>query len=165
MGRTITIQRLSYTHPDATSLRAAQQLEVSPLRPTGFGIPATAANVPVFLVAYDGSEPIGCGGLRPLAEQGLAGQAEMKRMYVVPERRGKVQGVECGDGGGSVAELVLEALEGVAREEGWWVLRAQTSNAMGQAMRFYEKHGFVRCEIYGKFKMNDYFVYYEKRLG
>lgn len=165
---TIIIQRLSYSHPDATALRAAQQLEVSTLRPTGFGIPATAANVPIFLVAYDSSEPIGCGGLRPLAEQGLPGQAEVKRMYVVPERRGRVPGVVKGGGGGggvgSVAEVILEALEGVAREERWMVLRAQTSKAMGRAMRFYEKRGFVRCEIYGQFEMNDYYVYYEKKL-
>ena len=82
----ITILSLPYTHRDATALRAAQQLEIATLRPTGFGVPATAANVPIFLVAYDGDKPIGCGGLRPLAEQGLPGQAEVKRMYVVPER-------------------------------------------------------------------------------
>jgi len=156
---TITIKRLKYSHPDATTLRAAQQLEVSTLRPTSYGVPATAANVPVFLVAYDGSEPIGCGGLRPLAEQGLPGQAEVKRMYVVPERRGRGAD-ECG----SVAEMILEALEDVARENGWISLGAQTSKAMGQAMRFYEKHGFLRCEMYGHFKMNDHFVYYEKNL-
>ena len=155
-----TIQRLSYSHPDATALRAAQQLEIANLRPTGFGIPASAANIPIFLVAYDGSEPMGCGGLRPLAEQGLLGQAEVKRMYVVPERRGKTV-----DGGSGVAEVILEALEDVARENDWRVLRAQASKAMGQAMRFYEKHGFVRCEIFGSYKVNEHFVYYEKRLG
>jgi GNAT superfamily N-acetyltransferase len=158
----ITIHPLPYTHPDATALRAAQQLEVSTLRPTGFGIPATAANVPIFPVAYDEDQPIGCGGLRPLAEQGLPGQAEVKRMYVVPERRGRSEG---GDGGVVVAELVLKALEEVARKNGWLVLRAQASKAMGQAMRFYEKHGFVRCEIFGSYKVNEWFVYYEKRLG
>lgn len=82
----ITTLPLPYTHPDATTLRAAQQLEIATLRPTGFSVPATAANVPVFLVTYDGDEPIGCGGLRPLAEQGLPEQAELKRMYGVPER-------------------------------------------------------------------------------
>ena len=156
----ITIHPVPYTHPDATALRAAQQLEVSTLRPTGFGIPATAANVHIFLVAYDGDEAIGCGGLRPLAEQRLPGQAELKRMYVVPERRGKTV-----DGGSGVAEVILEALEDVARENDWRVLRAQASKAMGKAMRFYEKHGFVRCEIFGSYKVNEHFVYYEKRLG
>lgn len=154
----ITIHPLPYTHPHATALRAAQQLEIATLRPTGFGVPATAANVPVFLAAYDGDEPIGCGGLRPLAEQGLPGQAEVKRMYVVPERRGK------GGGGVVVAEAILEALEGVAREKEWRVLRAQTSKAMGQAMRFYKKHGYVPGEIFGWYKVNEHFVYYVKTL-
>ncbi|GAB7332372.1 hypothetical protein MBLNU13_g04192t1 [Cladosporium sp. NU13] len=75
----ITIHPTPYTYPDATTLRAAQQLEMANLRSTGFGVPATSANVPVFLVAYDGPEPIGCGGLRLLAERGLPGQAEVKR--------------------------------------------------------------------------------------
>lgn len=155
----IKIHPLPYTHPYATALRAAQQLKIATLRPTGFCVPATAANVSVFLVAYDGVEPIGCGGLRPLAEQGLLGQAEVKRMYFVPERRGKG-----GGGGVVVAEAILEALEGVAREKEWRVLRAQTSKAMGQAMRFYKKHGYVPGEIFGWYKVNEHFVYYVKTL-
>ena len=87
----ITTNPLPYTHRDATALRAAQQLEIATLRPTGFGIPATAANVPIFLVASDELEPIGCGGLRPLFVQRLPRQTEVKSMYVVPERRGKVE--------------------------------------------------------------------------
>lgn len=85
-------------------------------------------------------------------------------MYVVPEQRGRSGG---GEGGASVviAEVILKALEAVARENGWLVLRAQTSKAMGQAMRFYEKHEFVRCEIFGAYKVNEHFVYYEKSLG
>ena len=61
--------------------------------------------------------------------------------------------------------MVLKALEDVAKKQGWLLLRAQTSKAMGQAMRFYEKHGFVKCEIFGGYKLNEHFVYYEKRLG
>ncbi|KAM0702315.1 hypothetical protein Q7P35_011225 [Cladosporium inversicolor] len=119
----LTIHPLLYTHPHATAHRDAQQLEISTLRPTGFGIPADAANIPIFLVAHDGSEPIGCGGLRPLAEQGLPGQAKVKRMHTVPERRGRGGGDDGIESVG-VAEVVLKALEHVAREHGWLVLRA-----------------------------------------
>jgi putative acetyltransferase len=93
----------------------------------------------------------------------LPGQAEVKRMYVVPERRGRTTGVG-GNGIVGVAEVILKALEEVARRNEWLVLRAQASKAMGQAMRFYEKHGFVRCDIFGAYKVNEHFVYYEKRL-
>src|SRR5687767_9870294 len=38
-----------------------------------------------FLVLYDGDRPVACGGLRRLD----AGAAEIKRMYVAPEARGR----------------------------------------------------------------------------
>lgn len=160
MNPSITIQRLSYSHPDATTLRDAQQLEIAKLKPINVGVQASAANVPIFLVAYDGVEPVGCGGLRPLSDQGLPGQAEIKRMYVVPSRRGP-GGVS---GSVVVAQLVLVALEDVAREHGWTVLRAQTSKMMGQARRFYEKHCYVPCEVLGSKEAKEHFVCYEKIL-
>jgi putative acetyltransferase len=66
----LSIKRLTWTHPDAIALRSAQQLEIDSLRPIGPGISATATNVPIFLIAYDEAEPVGCGVIRPLAEQG-----------------------------------------------------------------------------------------------
>lgn len=78
----ITVKQLDYLHQDSRLLRESQQREISDLRPIGPGIPATAANVPVFLVAYDGDEPVGSGRLRPLNGQ----EAETKRIYVVPSR-------------------------------------------------------------------------------
>ena len=155
----ITIQRLEYDHPDATTLRDAQQLEISPLRPAGFGVLASATIIPIFLVAYDGAEPVACGGLRPLADQVLPGQAEIKRMYVVPSRRGS------SEDGVRVAEVILEALEGAAREQGWTVLRAQTSKAMAQARRFYEKFGYLPCEVLEGGEKSKYFVCYDKSLA
>jgi putative acetyltransferase len=136
----VTIQRLAWTHPDAIALRSAQQQEIDGLRPIGPG---------------DGTEPVGCGGLRPLAEQGLPEQAEVKRMYVVPSRRGRR---------GVVARGILEALEGVARENGWVALKVETSMAMAQARRFYEKSGYVSCEVFGGYVGSGHSVCYEKRL-
>lgn len=159
----ITIQALSWAHPDATALREAQQLEIDHLRPRGLGKQASAANVPIFLVAYDGSEPVACGGLRPLSSVGLPGQAEIKRMYVVPSRRAPRET----DSGGRVmvAQLVLEALEGIARENGWMTVKIQTSVVMARARRFYEKYGLVRCELYGLYEGVEGIVCYEKRLA
>lgn len=155
----LTIQRLSWSHPDATALRAAQQREIDSLRPLGPGVPANAANVPLFLIAYDGAEPVACGGLRPLAEQGLPGQAEVKRMYVLPSRRGS------GDKeAGGVAVVILRALEEVAKEYGWVILKVETAVKMMQARRFYEKHGYVGCEVFGAYEGNEHAVCYEKSL-
>src|SRR5689334_59068 len=56
-----------------------------------------------FLVAYAGDEAIGCGAIRRLD----TGTAEVKRMFVVPARRGR-----------GIAGQVLAALEDAARAMG-----------------------------------------------
>jgi putative acetyltransferase len=124
------------------------------------GVAAPAANVPMFLMAYEGDEPVGCGGLRPLSDQGLLGQAEVKRMYVVPSWRkaGK-------DGAPSVARLILEALEQAAKGNGWWTVKVGTSKGMAQARRFYEKHEYVPCEVFGGYQGSDHSGCYEKGIA
>ena len=159
MATPMTIKSLTWTHPDATTLREAQQQEIDGLRPMGPGVSATATNVPIFLIAYQGEEPVACGGLRPLSDQGLPGQAEVKRMYVVPSQRkaGK-------DGVSSVAGMILKALEQAARENGWMTVKVETSKAMAQARRFYEKHEYVPCEVFGGYRGSENSVCYEKIL-
>jgi putative acetyltransferase len=152
----VVIKQLDWMHLDATLLREAQQLEINDLRPIGPGISASSANVPVFLVAYDGDEPVGCGGLRPLDSQGLPGQVEIKRMYVVPSRRGS--------GDLAVAPSILETLERSAKEHGWTVLKIETSKAMAQARKFYEKHDYVPCDVFGGYRGSEHSVCYEKHL-
>jgi putative acetyltransferase len=157
----IAIQHLTWSHPTATALREAQQLEIDSFRPRHLGIKASAANVPIFLVAFADSEPVGCGGLRPLSSVGLPEQAEVKRMYVIPDRRGV-------SGEASVAQLILEAVEKVAVENGWVTLKVETSLAMVQARRFYVKHGYVQCELFGAYRgaeNADQLICYEKKLA
>jgi hypothetical protein len=50
MSGSITIKFLSFDHPDAARLSEAQQLEIKDVKPTGTGIVASAANIPVFIV-------------------------------------------------------------------------------------------------------------------
>lgn len=158
----ITIQHLSWGHPDASALREAQQLEIDVLRPRGLDIAASAANVPIFLVAFDGTEPIACGGLRPLFSVGLPEQAEIKRMYVTPSWRASDKS-KAGRNT-TVARQVLEALETVAVEHGWTNLKVETSLAMAQARRFYEKYGYMQCALFGAYEGCEGLVCYEKSL-
>jgi len=155
----LVIKEVDWSHKDACLLRDAQQLEISDLRPIGPGVQANSANVSIFLVAYDGDEPVGCGGLRPLDSQGLPGQAEVKRMYVVPSRRssGKSQTP-------SVALSILNALERAAEELEFTALKVETSKGMPQARRFYEKHDYLPCEVFGGYRGSDHSVCYEKVL-
>ena len=163
----LTIKQVDYSHSDACLLRDAQQAEISPLRPIGPGVQANSANVTVFLVAYDNNnEPVGCGGLRPLADQGLPGQAEVKRMYVVPARRSSGGGeASQGTEVSSVALSVLLALERAAKEHKFTTLKIETSKGMPQARRFYEKHGYLPCEVFGGYRGSEHSVCYEKVLG
>lgn len=162
----LTIKNVAYSHKDACLLRDAQQLEISDLRPIGPGVQATSANVSIFLIAYDANnEPVGCGGLRPLVDQGLPGQAEVKRMYVVPSRRSAGGGDSSqGTKTSSVALSILDALERAASEHEFRVLKIETSKGMPQARRFYEKHGYLPCEVFGGYRGSEHSICYEKVL-
>lgn len=155
----LLIKQVDWAHKDASLLRDAQQSEISDLRPIGPGVQANSANVSIFLIAYDGDEPVGCGGLRPLDSQGLPGQAEVKRMYVVPSRRSSAKSHEP-----SVALSILNALERAAKELEFMALKVETSKGMPQARRFYEKHDYLPCEVFGGYKGSDHSVCYEKVL-
>ena len=113
--------------------------------------------------AYKGDDAVGCGGLRPLADQGLDGQAEIKRMYVVPAVRAHKVGTKGHEK--SVALVILEALEQAARDRQWMLMKLDTSRAMMSARKFYEKYGYVECEpMFGKNPGWEKNICYEKFL-
>jgi GNAT superfamily N-acetyltransferase len=86
-----------------------------------------------FLLAYVGEEPVGCGAVRLLE----AGDAELKRMYVVPRVRGQ-----------GVARAVLAALEEEARRLGAKRLILETGNKQVEALALYRREGFVEIPRY-----------------
>jgi GNAT superfamily N-acetyltransferase len=136
----VRIVAVDWDHADAAALRAAQRREIA-LRygrtDSEPGTPPSAADIAFFVVAADpDGVPVGCGGLRRLD----AGTGEVKRMYVVPERRGT-----------GVAAAVLAALEAQARELGWTRLRLETGDAQPDAMAFYAKHGYHPIPRFGAY--------------
>ena len=128
---TLVVRAVPWDAPAGEALRVAQQTEVS----ARYGVPdsepgpkPTAADIAVFLVAFDVAEDgnelaVGCGGLRTLD----ADHGEIKRMYVIPERRGT-----------GVSTAILTALEGEARGRGWSRLVLETGDQQPDAMRLYE---------------------------
>ncbi|KAL2062239.1 hypothetical protein VTL71DRAFT_6505, partial [Oculimacula yallundae] len=93
---TTCISDRDWDHSDGLSLRKAQQVEMR-LRYKDDPEPSpapTSANITVFIVAYIDDQPVGCGGLRDLPKNGTyPGEAELKRMFVIPEKRGRGLGV------------------------------------------------------------------------
>lgn len=81
-----------------------------------------------FLVGWDGSEPVCCGGVKRLPD----GACEIKRMYVVPAARGR-----------GVARALLHALEDEARRLGYAIARLDTGPRQPHARRLYEGEGYA----------------------
>ena len=125
----IEIKTTTYLDPDGDSLRAHHYQEViAPHPEREAGAPPSADDVPVFLIIKLNNAPVACGGLRTLYNEPR--MAEIKRMYVLPEFRGRSKGI---------ADLLMRSLESAAVERGWSVLRLATGVDMPLARRFYER--------------------------
>jgi GNAT superfamily N-acetyltransferase len=79
-------------------------------------------------IAEINAEPVGLGGLRPLA----ADEAEIKRMYVRPSSRGL-----------GVGRAILQRLIDDARALGYRAIRLDSARFMQEAHGLYRRFGFV----------------------
>jgi GNAT superfamily N-acetyltransferase len=148
----VIIREAEWDDPAGVTLRTAQRAELT-IRyddPDSEPGPApTADDMTRFLIAFDDDAvtPIACGGLR-----GIDGQhGEIKRMFVVADRRGA-----------GVATAVLHELERIARDElGWSRLVLETGNRQPDAIRLYEREGYVRVPNFGYYAASDYSLCYE----
>lgn len=85
------------------------------------------------LLAIDGSDPVGCAGLRKISE----GICEMKRLYVKPDYR--LAGL---------GRLLAQSTITAAREAGYREMRLDTLATMASAIRLYQTLGFQRIAPY-----------------
>jgi GNAT superfamily N-acetyltransferase len=100
-----------------------------------------------FLVGYEDGTPICGGGVKRLPD----GACEIKRMYVLPEARGR-----------GVAKALLTALEDEARALGYAIARLDTGPQQPHAERMYRDAGY---EDIGNFNRNPFASFWgEKRL-
>jgi GNAT superfamily N-acetyltransferase len=81
-----------------------------------------------FIVGWSEDLAVCCGGVKRLDER----TCEIKKMYVVPEARGR-----------GVARALLEALEGEARRLGYAVARLDTGPRQVRAQQMYERAGYA----------------------
>ncbi|MFI7576425.1 GNAT family N-acetyltransferase [Micromonospora sp. NPDC049497] len=89
-----------------------------------------------FLVALIEGRPVGCGGWRSHGEEGDI--AELKRMYVTPEARGR-----------GVARAVLAAVERSARERGRKRIVLECGDKQPEAIALYASSGYERIPNFG----------------
>jgi putative acetyltransferase len=143
---------------DSEAVRAlVEALEVELLDtydgvPGSGGLPEPSIFEPpggAFLVARIDGDAVACGGIARYDEA----TAEIRRMYVVPDARGR-----------GLSRRVLEALEDEARALGYSLVRLETGNLQAAAIGLYVSAGFGPIPRYGPFVDDPKSVCFEKRL-
>lgn len=102
-----------------------------------------------FVARLDG-RAVGCAAVRRHA----AGLAEVKRMYLRTDARGR-----------GIADLLLAAVEEKARSEGFGRLSLETGLGFHAARKVYERAGFEVCGPFADYPDSGYAAFYTKILG
>jgi GNAT superfamily N-acetyltransferase len=144
----VRVRAVSYDDPDAGKLIAELQQEYvrryggvdgTPVTPEEFTAP-----LGLFLLGYVDGVAVASGGWRghTAADPGFSdGDAEVKRMYVVPAQRGR----------GLARELLAE-LERTAAHAGYRRLVLETGLAQPEAIGLYRSAGYTPIEKFGLYR-------------
>ena len=89
------------------------------------------------IVAYDDNTPVGCGAIKKYSPEAM----EIKRMYVVPHKRGL-----------GVATIVLIELENWAKELNYKKCLLETGKRQPDAIALYTKNGYELIPNYGQYE-------------
>ena len=92
---------------------------------------------------------VACGAFRPLED----GVAEIKRMFVVPDCRGRGH-----------AKAILVELERRTRHDGFLTVRLETADRQPEAILLYERSGYHRIPNFGIYTGSKRSVCFEKQL-
>ncbi|MEU6309853.1 GNAT family N-acetyltransferase [Streptomyces sp. NPDC047014] len=150
MSHGIDLRTVPYDHPDAVRLSAEVQLEyqqryqgegdATPLDPAMFAPPQG-----LYIVAYDTDGlPVATGGWRSQDQndEGYSnGDAELKRMYVIPRARGL-----------GLARRILSHLEHDARTAGRLRMCLETGDQQPEAIALYLSSGYAMSPKFGHYR-------------
>ncbi|MFH9827373.1 GNAT family N-acetyltransferase [Streptomyces bobili] len=159
----MNIRRVPFDHPDAVKLNDEVQAEyherygdggdATVLEPADFDPPRG-----VYLIAYDELDrPVATGGWRSQDENGEGnedGDAELKRMFVVKQARGR-----------GLARRILAELETDARAAGRLRMVLETGTEQPEAIALYTSSGYEPCTKFGYYRFHDDSRCFAKRLG
>ena len=147
----ITFESASPDTPEVARLLAAYEAEFLSLHTSeesGWTGEAVHKHIAAMLLVRRDGQPVGCGGIRMRD----SATAELKRMYVVPNERGR-----------SIATEFIARLERMAMEHSASRMVLDTTERMTSAIRLYERLGYVPTESFGT--PAPALLYFEKRLG
>ena len=101
------------------------------------------------IVAYENGKPVGCGAMKEYTPNTM----EIKRMYTLPESRGK-----------GVGTRVLAELEVWAAELSYEKCILETGKKQPEAIGLYKKNGYEIIPNYGQYAEIENSVCFEKGL-
>lgn len=97
-------------------------------------------NLDTVIVAYENVEAVGCGCFREFDSDA----AEVKRMFVAAEHRGK-----------RIGDAILKELEQWAVEKGFHSMVLETGTAQPEAIQLYKKQGYQIIPNYKQYINNE----------
>ena len=101
------------------------------------------------VVAFNNDIPVGCGAIKEFSTDSM----EVKRMYVLPERRGQ-----------GIASIILDELEQWAVELNHHKCLLETGKKQSEAIALYTKNGYSIIPNFGQYENVENSVCFEKRL-
>lgn len=104
-------------------------------------------------VAYDSENAVSCGAIKTFESGTMDDAVEVKRMYTLPEYRGK-----------GIAARLLGELEKWAAELGYGRCVLETGLKQPEAIRLYEKSGYIVMPNYGQYVGVENSVCFEKSI-
>ncbi len=102
-----------------------------------------------FLIARVDETPVACGSIIPLDTD----TAELKRMYVKPEARGK-----------GIGKYLLAELEPRAAALGFKSVRLVTGDRQPEAISLYANRGYESIPVFGEYVDDPHSLCFEKNL-
>lgn len=101
------------------------------------------------ILAYENEMPIGCGAIKEYDVDSM----EVKRMYVLPSKRGK----------GTASRILIE-LEQWASELNYKKCILETGKKQPEAINLYHKNGYGIIANYGQYEHMENSVCFEKNM-
>jgi putative acetyltransferase len=101
------------------------------------------------IVCYEENKPVGCGAFKPYSGDTV----EIKRMYVLPQFRGR-----------QIGQNILHELEKWAAELKYRHCILETGKKQPEAIKLYEKSGYGRINNYGQYAGVDNSVCMKKMI-
>ena len=151
----LTVRRVAHGDPDASRFWGAMWEEMGErYGETPMGATLDPAGVFAVLVGYVGDEAVGTVSMRFKAYDAAAPVAEVKRLYVIPARRG--------DG---YSRVLMGAAEDEARRAGATRIILETGTEQPEAVSLYRAIGYRDIPPYGEYSHDRRSLCFAKELA